>query len=105
MNDAPMISFAFLVGIGLGAVFFGGLWWTLRKAMTSKQPALWFASSLFVRVGVTLSGFYFVSADHGPRFLGCLLGFTISRAAITRLVRPTERHRSAPPEVNHAAHS
>jgi len=88
MNDGPMLVLASLAGAGLGAMFFGGLWWTLRKAMTAQQPWLWFASSLLLRMSLTLLGFYFVAAGHWQRMVACLLGFGASRAAITWLTRP-----------------
>jgi F1F0 ATPase subunit 2 len=102
MNDAPMLILASIAGVGLGAMFFGGLWWTLRRAMASQQPALWFAASLLLRMSLTLVGFYFVSAGHWQRILACLLGFAISRVAITRLTRPRP---GLSKEASHAAHS
>ena len=35
-----------LAGALLGSVFFGGLWWTVRRGVLSTQPALWFFGSL-----------------------------------------------------------
>ncbi len=102
MNETPILILACIAGAGLGAMFFGGLWWTLRKAMTSQQPALWFVSSLLLRISLTLAGFYFVSAGHWQRILACLLGFAVSRFAITWLTRPRP---SLPREVSRAAHS
>ncbi len=101
MNEAAMLIFACIAGALLGGMFFGGLWWTLRKAMTSPHPALWFVSSLLLRMGLTLLGFYFVSAGRWQRMLVCLVGFAISRVAITWLTRP----RRASQEVSDAAHS
>ncbi len=102
MNDASMIIVALVVGMGLGAMFFGGLWWTLRKAMASPWPALWFAPSLLLRMSLTLLGLYLVSAGHWQRMLACLAGMAVSRAAVTWMTRL----RSGPPrEVSRAAHS
>ena len=53
----------------LGAFFFGGLWWTVRRAISSDQPALWFFGSLLLRMGITLVGFYFVGQEHWERWL------------------------------------
>jgi F1F0 ATPase subunit 2 len=33
----------------LGTIFFGGLWWTIRKGISSKQPAALFFFSLLLR--------------------------------------------------------
>ena len=58
MNDALTLVVAWAAGMGLGALFFGGLWWTVRKAVSASQPALWFAGSLLLRTGVALAGLY-----------------------------------------------
>ena len=44
-------------GVLLGAIFFGGLWLTVRKGVSSKQPALWFFGSLLLRMSIVLSWF------------------------------------------------
>ena len=45
----------------LGAIFFGGLWWTVRKGVASRRPALWFLGSLLLRTSIALAGFYVVA--------------------------------------------
>ncbi len=92
-----------LVGLLLGAIFFGGLWWTVRKGLTARQPALWFLGSMLLRMGLTLAGFYFVGRGDWRRLIACLIGFVIGRFAVTWLTRaPTENHRSQTPEASHA---
>ena len=49
----------------LGALFFGGLWWTVRKGVSSTQPALWFFGSLLLRTSIALAGFYSSRAATG----------------------------------------
>ena len=49
--------------------FFGGLWWTVRKSLVSSQPAVWVFCSLLLRMGVTMTGFYFVSGADWQRLL------------------------------------
>ena len=88
MNETLILALAFLAGGLLGSVFFGGLWWTVRKSVTSQQPALWIFGSLLVRMSVALTGFYFVSASHWERMLLCLLGFVSARLVVTWLTRP-----------------
>ena len=50
MSDLPTLTLAFVAGALLGALFFGGLWWTIQKAITSGQPAIWFLGSLLARL-------------------------------------------------------
>ncbi len=85
MSEMILFSLALLAGILLGATFFGGLWWTVLKGVSAKQPALWFSISLLLRTGIALAGFYFVSGADWKRLLGCLLGFVIARIIVTKL--------------------
>lgn len=87
MNENLMLTLAFAIGALLGTFFFGGLWWTVQKGVQSKTPALWFFSSMLLRTGVTLIGFYGVAAGQWQRFLACLLGFAIARLILVRLTR------------------
>ena len=90
MNDMLIILLTLAAGLLIGTFFFGGLWWTVKKALQSKRPALWFVCSLIIRMAVTLLGFYFVSDKHFERILMCLLGFIIARLIIIRLTRTAE---------------
>ncbi len=87
MNEIISIPLTLLAGIILGTFFFLGLWWTIKKSVSVKTPAIWFFSSLIVRLGVVLIGFYFVSHNHWERMLLCLIGFLIARVFITRYMR------------------
>ena len=87
MTRIPSLLTAWLAGGLLGAIFFGGLWWTVRRGVSSQQPALWFLGSLLARLSVALAGFYFVSGGHWERLVACLLGFVTARLAVTRLTR------------------
>jgi len=87
MNEHLALVLAGLAGCGLGTLFFGGLWWTVRKGISSKRPALWFSGSLLLRTGIVLAGFYLVSGGHWMRLLACLFGFVIARFCVMLLVR------------------
>jgi F1F0 ATPase subunit 2 len=87
MTEHLKMALAGLWGGVLGAVFFGGLWWTVRKGVSAKRPALWFLGSMLARTSTVLVGFYFVSGDHWERLLLCLLGFISARPIVTRLSR------------------
>ncbi|MFM2484683.1 N-ATPase subunit AtpR [Celerinatantimonas yamalensis] len=75
---------ALLAGGILGAIFFGGLWWTVQHGATSTTPARWFISSFIVRTGITLFGFYAVGAGQLLQLGCCLLGFMLARAITLR---------------------
>ena len=88
MNDmlaSTLIGIAGIAGGLLGLLFFGGLWWTVRRAIASPRPALWVAGSLLVRMASVAAGFIFVSAGDWRRALSCLLGFWAARWLVVRL--------------------
>ena len=103
MNETLTLVLALAAGVLLGAFFFGGLWWTVRKGMSAKRPALWFFGSLLLRTGIVVAGFYLVGDGHWQRLLACLLGFVIARFIVTRLAGPPVEHYDAPAkEAGHA---
>jgi F1F0 ATPase subunit 2 len=104
MNEALTLVLAWLAGGVLGAIFFGGLWWTVRKGVSSKRPALYFLGSLLLRTTIVLAGLYFVSRGHWERLLVCFLGFVLARPVVTGLTRSAEAAKTAR-EVSHAPQS
>ena len=74
-------------GVMLGLVFFGGLWWTVRRGLSSTRPTIWFLGSLIVRLSVVTLGFYFVGQGDWKRLAACLVGFIFARMAVTRRTR------------------
>lgn len=89
MTEPLILAMAGLAGSALGALFFGGLWWTVRRGLSANQPALWFLGSLLLRTGLALAGFYVVSGGHLGRLLTCLVGFAAARPVVTWLTRPS----------------
>ncbi len=85
MSEAMQPALALLAGMLLGAVFFGGLWWTVNRGLASPRPAQWFIGSLLLRTALVLAGFYFVAGGDWKRMLACLLGFIVARVIVTRL--------------------
>jgi len=101
MNEPFTLLLAGLAGGLLGAIFFGGLWWTVRKGLTSKQPAFWFLGSMLLRTGIVLAGFYVVANQHMERLVVCLLGFVMARLVVTYVTRRAEDPHSSQ-EARHA---
>ena len=91
MNETLALVLAWIAGGALGAFFFGGLWWTVRKSLASDKPALWVFGSLLLRMGVTMGGFYLVGGGDWQRSLSCLVGFVMARQLVTRLTRLPEK--------------
>jgi F1F0 ATPase subunit 2 len=95
MNETIILAAALAAGVLLGAIFFGALWWTVRKGVTAKIPALWFLGSSLLRMSIVLAGFYFVARGDWKKLLLCLVGFLIARFTVLRLTRSNK-------EINHA---
>ncbi len=91
MSEPYALALAFAAGGVLGVIFFGGLWWTVLRGLTSPAPALWFFGSMMVRSGIAVTGFIFVTGSHWERALACLLGFFAARVAVTHFTaqKPT----------------
>ena len=103
MNNFLILALTLVAGLLLGAIFFGGLWWTVRKGVSSKHPALWFLGSMVLRMSIVLAGFYFVGQADWHRLVVCLLGFIIARYIVMRVTRtPVEHPHSAVKEADHA---
>ena len=103
MNNLLLLALALVEGLLLGAIFFGGLWWTVRKGVAAKNAALWFLGSMLIRMGIALAGFYFVGCGDWQRLVACLLGFIIARLIVMRLTRtPIEPPHSTAKETGHA---
>jgi F1F0 ATPase subunit 2 len=95
---------ALAAGLLLGAFFFGGLWWTVIRGVSSPLPALWFLGSMLLRMSITLAGFYVVGREDWRRWLLCLLGFVLARLVVKRHTRPAAPHQnSRVPETNYAS--
>jgi F1F0 ATPase subunit 2 len=102
INNILPLLFAWGIGVLLGAIFFGGLWWTVRKSLSSERPALWIFTSLLLRMGVTLTGFYLVSDGQWQRLLLCLLGFIMARLVVTWLTRQSIENSTTAENIRHA---
>lgn len=81
------LGLAGLAGLALGGFFFVGLWWTVRKTVAARQPALWVLGSMLLRMAVVVSGFYFVAGGQLARLLACVAGFFVARVLVIRWTR------------------
>ena len=103
MPETLLLTFgwmlAALAGLLLGAIFFGGLWWTVRKGLSSRRPALSFTASLLLRMGIAIAGFNWVGHTIGQStwqpLLLCLLGFVVARPLVLRLTATVTEIRHA----------
>jgi F1F0 ATPase subunit 2 len=83
MSEPLPLLLALALGLLLGGVFFGGLWWTIARAIASRHVARWFFVSLLLRVGVVMLGFTLVARGSWQRLVVCLAGFIMARLIVT----------------------
>lgn len=95
MTDFVGLAVAMWLGIGLGALYFGGLWLTVRRLQVANRPVLMALGSFLGRALLGLSGFYLIGRTGWEYLVVSLLGFVLVRTIFIA-------HRSAasPEEVN-----
>jgi F1F0 ATPase subunit 2 len=80
------IILALLAGFGLGMLFFGGLWLTVRALPKSSYPAALMLASFWGRTGLVVAGFTLAIGRRWQNALVCLLGFLIARLLLARWI-------------------
>lgn len=93
-NELMDLFLALVAGAALGVIFFGGLWYTVRLGLRSKQSALIFAGSLIIRMAIVLAGFYYIGANSWQKMLAGLVGFLLTRIIITRITQKDDTSKS-----------
>lgn len=76
-----------VAGAGLGLLFYGSLWYTVRRLTTTRRPALLLVGSLAVRTGLALLGLFLLmggTRGHWERLLAACVGFLLARVWLTR---------------------
>ena len=89
MSEVTGVALGVVTGMVLGAIFFGGLWWTVINGTKARRPARWFIFSMLLRTGIVVSGFYLLLGVPGAGWalmLAGLAGFGLARLAATRLL-------------------
>jgi len=87
VSGIGLIVGALGAGLLLGTVFFGGLWWTVTRALTAAVPAVWFGLSALLRMAVVVCGLYCFARLGLPSLLACLCGLLVARGAVRHLTR------------------
>ena len=87
MSDIGLILAPLAAGVVLGAVFFGGLWWTVTRALNASVPAVWFGLSALLRMAIAVCGLCYFARLGLPSLIACLCGLLVARGTIKRLTR------------------
>ncbi|MFZ2956675.1 MAG: ATP synthase subunit I [Candidatus Ozemobacteraceae bacterium] len=91
MNELLSLVTALAIGVTFGAMFFAGLWWTVRQGLSSEYPALWFITSLLLRTSIALTGFYCAASGSRNKLLVCLFGFFVTHLIVIWLAQTAGR--------------
>lgn len=86
MTDLSTLALDFFAGSVLGVVFYGGLWWTVRR-VSGRALGPWLVGSFLLRTLVVLIGFFAVARGSWYGVAACLAGFVAARLAVTRFTR------------------
>lgn len=100
LAQALMLALGFGIGLIMSALFFAGLAWGMKKALASKQPALWLLASFILRASLLLGAGILAFSQSQDIWLlaGYLIAFFVVRLLSTKLTK-------AKLEASHAAHS
>lgn len=88
MTDAAGLTFA-LAGAGgalIGLLYFGILWWTVRRIPTARFPAALVAGTFLVRATLAAAGIVVVSRGEFLPLLTAIAGFLVARTILIRVV-------------------
>jgi F1F0 ATPase subunit 2 len=77
-------------GLGLGMLYFGGLYLTLKRLPGSRQPALLAYGSFAARSLVCLLGFYLISRSGLVGLIGSIVGFVLMKLALVSRIGGVE---------------
>lgn len=70
---------SFLIGLLLGSIYFGGLYYSTQKFNNAKNPALFMILSFILRMGFLITGFYYLSKSGYKNILIGLLAVMLVR--------------------------
>lgn len=70
---------SFLIGLLMGILYFGGLYFSTQKFNSAKSPALFMILSFVLRMGILIVGFYYLSKSGYKNILIGLLGVMLVR--------------------------
>lgn len=76
------------VGSGLGVLFFGGLWLTVRRLPRARRPGLLAAGSFLARLLLVGAGLWWVARGGGWALAAALAALLAARELLRRALAP-----------------
>lgn len=74
-------------GAGLAAVFYGGLWWTVRRLPGTRHPFLLMLASFALRTLLVVAGFYLLMVGDWRKLIAAGAGFIFVRIVLMSWMR------------------
>lgn len=90
------IVLGLIAGAALGALYFGGLWLTIKDVAEAKYAAARILGSFVLRGAIVLGGFYLVLQLGLPALAAAMVAFLAVRIVSTRVVRPNSQQQNEP---------
>ncbi len=82
------LSVTIFLGGALALFHFGGLWLTIHRLTRVRHPELEFVLSFFLRTGISIAAFFFISEGQWDKVLAALAGFLAVRLVMVRRIGP-----------------
>jgi len=73
-----------MVGAAIGAIYFAGLWETVRKLSETNKPFRRVVLSFALRMILLISGFYLVMQGEWERLVAAMIGLILAREFLVR---------------------
>lgn len=70
---------AFAGGTVIGILNYLGLWLTVKKVPSVRNPALHILTSMAVRISLTMAAFFMITGHEWQRLLACVAGYFLVR--------------------------
>lgn len=75
--------FCFIVGVLVGIVYFGGLWWTVKRLQGAESMTRLLVASWVIRNAFFLGVFFWIMQGNWLRLLAAFAGMVSVRIAMT----------------------
>ena len=80
------VALGFAAGAAIGAAYFLGLWWTVRRATRAARPAPLLLLSFVVRLAFAVALLLVIVRLGALALVAALLGFLVARVLLSRVL-------------------
>jgi F1F0 ATPase subunit 2 len=74
-------------GLLVGALYFAGLWWAVRRLVHTRHATIGLFASTLVRLLLLLGALFWIMDGRWQRLLAAVAGVIVARAVATRAAR------------------